>query len=547
MLKNRYFCIRYTNNRDTMFPQLFHRALLVCVLLACSVFARAQFTTLVRITDPGLIPVVDTTYRFTDGNDGVRLVSEDPRLNEILQSFTFYDFAMLDSLSSNPAVRQYFVFRFYSTGNRNRFRREIEARFGNSFTEWSEIWKTQYYDFEHALNNKRIKIVAAHSDEIYALSFNLDDCIFYLQDRKGNRIYESNIDVEVYSNGRPKLDSVMKTFNIRGLIPLKPDLRNGDLFVAKYYVQFATKEDMCRFAEVMPKLLPGKFSDMAEFTKDDWARNDLMLVPKVRICVVEYIQFDCEATFIDEFGQPIPKLHVQLMGRKDVQSTTNRKGNAALSAVVYNAYREHDYPHYLIVSDANRGLDTFFVKCKISERKPTDDAYVDKVGREFSSKFVYTMYPTSQNELKNRTSKPEEISKQYDNDPYSYYYSGFNELNHLPYFEYKVSSEAIRQYFRANRKQSVDGTNLDWRYGDFSEFSFLINKKGEIVKESITLISGGDIQSPKNQELIRLLASMPRWTPAVRNGKRVECRCEMYIDHLLSRTSNLRLTFYYLK
>ncbi|MCQ2350344.1 MAG: hypothetical protein MJZ98_07715 [Paludibacteraceae bacterium] len=520
-----------------MFPQLFHRALLVCVLLACSVFTRAQFTTLVRISDPGLIPVVDTTYRFTDGVDGVRLVSEDPRLNEILQSFTFYDFAMLDSLSSNPAVRQYFVFRFYSTGNRNRFRREIEAHFGNSFTEWSEIWKTQYYDFEHALNNKRIKIVAAHSDEIYALSFNLDDCIFYLQDRKGNRIYESNIDVEVYSNGRPKLDSVMKTFNIRALIPLKPDLRIGDLFVAKYYVQFATKEDMCRFAEVMPKLLPGKFSDMAEFTKDDWARNDLMLMPKVRICVVEYIQFDCEATFIDEFGQPIPKLHVQLMGRKDVQSTTNRKGNAALSAVVYNAYREHDYPYYLIVSDANRGLDTIYVKCKISRCSIQEEPGVYYDSREFSSKFVYTMYPTSQNKWKKR-----KISEQYDDDSYSYYDS---ELNHHPYFEYKVSSEAIRQYFRANRKQSVGGTKLDWRYGDFSEFSFLINKKGEIVKESITLISGGDIQSPKNQELIRLLTSMPRWTPAVRNGKRVECRCEMYIDHLLSRTSNLRLKFFY--
>lgn len=520
MLKNRYFCILYKNNRDTMFPQLFHRALLVCVLLACSVFVRAQFTTLVRITDPGLIPVVDTTYRFTDGVDGVRLVSEDPRLNEILQSFTFYDFAMLDSQSSNPAVRQYFVFRFYSTGNRNRFRREIEARFGNSFTEWSEIFK----DYDYELHNRRIKIVAAHSDVIYALRFTVKNLMYMPEAKQTNRICESG--VKLYSSLTPKLDSVLKTFKVLALLHLKMN---------QFYIQFASEEDKERFAVTMPNLFPDEYQDITEFTKEDWVSHTLFHDVVMLNCSVENIMFTCEATFLDKRGRPIPRLRVGLMDGE--QKMTNKQGVVSFSVKEYHGYTMHDYPHYLVARAACGMADTIYVKCKISRCSIQEEPGVYYDSREFSSKFVYTMYPTSQNKWKKR-----KISEQYDDDSYSYYDS---ELNHQPYFENKVSSEAIRQYFRANRRQTVDGTNLDWRYGGFSEFSFLINKKGEIVKESITLISGGDIQSPKNQELIRLLTSMPRWTPAVRNGKRVECRCEMYIDHLLSRTSNLRLKFFY--
>lgn len=558
MLKNRYFCIRYKNSRDTMFPQLFHRPLLVCVLLAFSVFTRAQFTTLVRITDPGLIPVVDTAYRFTDGVDGVRLVSEDPRLNEILQSFTFYDFAMLDSLSSNPAVRQYFVFRFYSTGNRNRFRRDIEMLFSDSFTEWSNIVSFYGNYYEEELINKRIKIVASNTEELFALSFYLEEFSSLDEDYLYPYISEKDLDLRPYLSRSPQLDSLFKTFSIRALLLLEGN---------RTYLQFISNEEKIRFLEAVTTLFPDRFQDVREFTKEDW--NITNLAPKVQYFFFTSVnlKFNCIATFLNEYGQPIPNLKITKLHEKALLYTSNT-GLAIISSLERSSCLSSGVgypPHFLIVSDVDGSsngcflTDTIFVNCKLNSYRSQLPAE-RQIHYEFSSHFVYTMYPVSQCEWEGcssqlvncadkATSSPTTSHKSSKNfSSYNFiYYPKFDQDNHHPYFEYKVSSEAIRQYFRANRKQSVDGTKLDWKYGEFSEFSFQINKKGKIVKESITLISDGDINSPKNQELIRLLASMPRWTPAVRNGKRVECRCKMYIDHLLSRTSNLRLTFYYLK
>lgn len=506
----------------------FHKIICTVVLLVCSVLVHAQFTTIVRINDSLLIPSVDSTFR----EDGVKLVSSNLELNEILQTFTFFDFQKLDSQSSNPVVKQYYIFRFYSTGNRNRFRNEMMKHFGNAFSEWTNIFGN--YDYE--VNNRRIKIVAENSDELYALSFNISDFNYMLNSYKSNVISET--DIEVFAH-QPKLDSVIKTFSIRALIRLTSN---------KYYLKFGSKDDMTRFSETVATLFPNKFTDIHEFSKSEWRSSNLFANIPISFCEEEDIKFFTKATFLDEFGRPIPKLQVQLMDSENVHSTTNRKGQVSLSSFLNYSYKESYYPHYLIVSDVDGAAnghyltDTIYLKSKIgyyeltSKDEEENDFLNDRL-REFSSHIIYTVYPASKTKLKkNHQYLVSANSKQYNQEEYVVCY------NADPYFKNKVGTEeTIRRYLKENRKDKSVDPALDWKFGDVSEFSFVIDRNGKIVRKSIKLVSGGDFRSPKNREFVRLLLTMPRWQPAVRDGLKVDCRCRLRIEHQLTRTSNVLL------
>lgn len=98
--------------------------------------------------------------------------------------------------------------------------------------------------------------------------------------------------------------------------------------------------------------------------------------------------------------------------------------------------------------------------------------------------------------------------------------------------EFKGGTEALYKYILTNfeypeeaAKRSVSGT---------AEVEFTVEKSGDVT--NVGLLKGLD--ETVDEQIIRLLKAMPRWTPATMNGKPVRYKVSMPLTLKLSRNKN---------
>ncbi|MBO5951691.1 MAG: energy transducer TonB [Bacteroidaceae bacterium] len=98
--------------------------------------------------------------------------------------------------------------------------------------------------------------------------------------------------------------------------------------------------------------------------------------------------------------------------------------------------------------------------------------------------------------------------------------------------EFKGGMEALYKYILTNfeypeeaAKRSISGT---------AEVEFTVEKSGDVT--NVGLLKG--IHELVDDQIIRLLQAMPRWTPATRNGTPVRYKVSMPLTLKLSRNRN---------
>ncbi|MBO7261147.1 MAG: energy transducer TonB [Bacteroidaceae bacterium] len=98
--------------------------------------------------------------------------------------------------------------------------------------------------------------------------------------------------------------------------------------------------------------------------------------------------------------------------------------------------------------------------------------------------------------------------------------------------EFKGGMEALYKYILTNfeypeeaAKRSVSGT---------AEVEFTIEKSGDVT--NVGILKG--IHETVDDQILRLLQAMPRWTPATRNGVPVRYKVSMPLTLKLSRNKN---------
>ena len=98
--------------------------------------------------------------------------------------------------------------------------------------------------------------------------------------------------------------------------------------------------------------------------------------------------------------------------------------------------------------------------------------------------------------------------------------------------EFKGGSEALYKYILTNfeypeeaAKRSISGT---------MEVEFTIEKSGDV--SNVGILKGLDEQV--DEQVLRLLKAMPRWTPATRNGVPVRYKVSMPLTLKLSKNKH---------
>jgi len=103
---------------------------------------------------------------------------------------------------------------------------------------------------------------------------------------------------------------------------------------------------------------------------------------------------------------------------------------------------------------------------------------------------------------------------------------GYNDYDQAP--EFPGGNKAITAWIRENRvypKFAVDN-----HIQGNARVTFLVNKVGVVEKPKISM----GVDSTIDAEALKLVAKMPKWKPATKNGKPVDAYHEVFIDYRLN-------------